>query len=280
MIGQMTLDMPTLDVGALLERSKAERTLDFDLGSIDPLAPETQAFLLDVAELRSRSLFGFKFECSLATSVTQEQATLLGRGGVVLVHLLDAERETVAGPPAYMQQLETVRALFEAGIDVRWNLDFVAATRGDRSTGELLRALDAARNLPPPGFSEEARSLPSAMALQSLDESVSAWREEFRVSALTFARGPGFMRLRDRRPSKGSCRFYTLKGQQADVLRFCTKIRSQAEVVSTFNGIPCEKLAAFLERLVDDGLMVRHDDYYLSLPTRRTLGERWSSEIV
>lgn len=280
MIGQMTFDVSTLDVGTLLERSKAETTLDFDLGEIDPLAPETQAFLLDVAELRSRSLFGFKFECSLSTSVTQQQATLLGRGGVVLAHLIDAKRETEAGPPAYLQQLETVRALFEAGIDVRWSLEFMAAMRGERSTSELLRALDAARNLPPPGLSEEARSLPVAAALKSLDESVSAWRTEFRVSALTFARGPGFMRLRDRRPSKGSCRFYTLKGQQADVLRFCMRIRSQAEVVSAFDGIPYEKLTAFLDRLVNDGLMVRHDDYYLSLPTRRTLGERWSSEIV
>jgi hypothetical protein len=277
----LTLVDQSLDADALVQRARAERKLDFDLGVIDPSAPATEAFFLDMAELRSQSYLGFRFQCAVPTGVTEEQATLLSRGGVISAELLDGSSEdTEHQPPEYLCQLETVRALFEAGIDVRWQVLWSHVMRDPLFEREFLRTCTAASNLPPPSISERFRPDVPPATLARIHSVTTAWAAQFRQSTLTFARGPGFVRVRDRRPSKGGCRFYTLKAQQAEILRFCSRVRTRSEIGHVAEGVPGDKISAFLDRMVMDELIARHGDYYLSLPTRRTLGERWSSEVV
>ena len=277
----LTLVDQALDADTLVQRAQAERKLDFDLGVIDPSAAVTEAFFLDMAELRSQSYLGFRFKCTVPTGVTEEQATLLGRGGVISADLLHSSGEHAEHqPPEYLCQLETVRALFEAGIDVRWQVLWSHLMRDSLFERELLRTWAAASNLPPPSISEQIRRDSPPDTLARIHAVTTAWAAQFRKSTLTFARGPGFVRVRDRRPSKGGCRFYTLKAQQADILRFCSRIRTRSDIGHVAEGVPVDKIAAFLDRMVTDELIARHGKYYLSLPTRRTLGERWSSEVV
>ncbi|MBA2935164.1 hypothetical protein HZF05_13825 [Sphingomonas sp. CGMCC 1.13654] len=277
----LTIVDQALDAGALIQRAQTERKLDFELGVIDPFAPATEAFFLDMAEVRSQSYFGFRFQCTVPTGITEELATLLGRGGVINANLLDSSGEHAEHePPEYLCQLETVRVLYEAGIDVRWQVSWPRVMRDPFFGRELLRTCAAASNLPPPDISEQFRHDVPRDTLTRMQAITTAWGTQFRKSTLTFARGPGFVRIRDRRPSKGGCRFYTLKAQQADILRFCSRLRTRSDIGHFAEGVPDNKVTAFLERMVTDELIARHGNYYLSLPTRRTLGERWSSEVV
>jgi hypothetical protein len=114
--------------------------------------------------------------------------------------------------------------------------------------------------------------------VSALEDAVAAWRDRNVPWTLTYARGPGFMRIFDRRRGPLDWTFIVLNAQQAEFLLFCDEARSLDEVALRAPGTPRDQVRRFLEGLVQRGVVaLTGDRRFLNLAVRRRLEERWAS---
>ena len=88
-----------------------------------------------------------------------------------------------------------------------------------------------------------------------------------------YERGPGFLTLHDNRPLQNGAeiqgRKIVLDEIQSRIYLFCDGIRSFSSIQQMLeNGLAPEETRALLEEFVENGLMFREDDRYLSLAVR------------
>jgi len=295
---EMTLQLAapgTLDINGLLELAASRATLDIELGRLDLSRPDTRRLLKEMAKLRQERYFGLALRGSIGRRVTLEQAALLRDAGVTSVQL--AQPLEPGAPPGAvavaLRQLEAVKLLFEADVQVDWQLERPDDSSAPSVQDHLIGIMAMARHLPPPrefscsGASNEAvweRSTdagrqPRQTAADALEDALQVWRSSFRPCSLTYARGPGFIRIRDRRGAESHWTFVTLTERQADVFLFCRTVRALAEIEAFAPDVPKPHLTRFLASMAARGLVCSIGSFHLSLPIRRRIEERWSSDV-
>jgi hypothetical protein len=273
----------------LLDTASRYRVLRFDLGYLDPAKPVVVAFLKQMAQLRREGLYGFELWCRVSPRIGGDSCRLLKAAGVTQATVdLHAEGDGELGwaTDINSQQIQAVRLLDDAGVKAAW--DFALPTADAASDdASWVSGLAALYHLPPPRgivaipFWE---NLP-ADRVRSLSSAIETWREAFDSSQegpsprrLTYAQGPGFIRIFDRRSGLQNWTFVTLNARQSELFRFCDEGRSLPEIVAAAPEFPEPAVRQFLDLMVERQLMLRSRDgrYYL-LPIRRRLEERWTS---
>lgn len=257
-------------VAELVAAMTQTRALRFRLEDL-PAGGERAAVLDALAVARAEHLWGFELTCELAEVPTDDEALLLREAGVVGVALAPAlGREQPTAARATLQRLAAAKSLSAVGIAVTWQLDSRALSATGAELRELVAACRAARHLPPPERPTEGAG--------ELARAVEDWAATHQARTLTYARGPGFLRVFDRRAEDGTWRFVTLREQQAQVLLRCAQPRSAAELHQELAELGGGELRSLLDALVAKGLAARgDDDHYLALPIRRSIEERWAS---
>jgi len=106
---------------------------------------------------------------------------------------------------------------------------------------------------------------------QPLRDAVERWRAgaEDNFGKLIYRRGPGFIRVTDRRKGPGeSHASYVLQGPEADIYEACDAGMSAAKVLQRLDpghALSLEEVTGFLDTLVEARLMCKLDGKYLSL---------------
>jgi hypothetical protein len=128
---------------------------------------------------------------------------------------------------------------------------------------------------------ESAGAAQPAQARAALQSLLGAWREAHAPDLLTYSRGPGFVRVLDRRFKRASREegkasretVVTLSDKQADIFLFCGEHRPFRAIVERFDGQLSEPaLRKFTEMLVDLRLFYRsRDDRFLALPVHKKI---------
>jgi hypothetical protein len=265
----LRVELAGLDPEGALERIvddiRRHRTTRLDLGAVDAGDAGTTALLAGLAELRREHLYGFAFRCRVAAPLPRAQALLMRAAGVAHVRL-DPPPAGAGALQANARLLEAVKRLHGAGVAVEW--EAVPAAGEEAAVVELFAG---AVHLPPPAESPGEGG-------GALHAALSAWRVEHAPRTLTYARGPGFVRLFDRRRGVRDWTFIALNAVQSEIFLFCEGARSLPEIVASVSGAEPERLRAFLEAMAERRVMSRvGSDAFLSLPVRRTLEERWAS---
>jgi hypothetical protein len=262
-------------VDKMLALAKLYKTLRFHLGEIRFDSDRQKKTLSDLAGLREEHWYGFSFECVLGSWPSSEDAELLERAGVRLVKL-DLSRfepsvitEMDIGD-INLLQIETVRYLFAAGIDVSWRL--LDSGLGLR---EKVDGLSALYHLPSPD-GVIALAPPEESEMGDLIAAIEKWRQSDCRGLLTFAQGPGFIRVFDRR-LKPDWTFINLTSLQTEIFLMCEKTRSFEEIAEAAPETRADKLLAFLNTLIERRVLWGHNNKYLNLSIRRKIEERWAS---
>jgi ribosomal peptide maturation radical SAM protein 1 len=89
-------------------------------------------------------------------------------------------------------------------------------------------------------------------------EMVATWKTNYRPRMLCYRRGPGFVRIADRRGSSENpptARMYTLTGRQADVFLFCDACHTYSDIREQFPDFEEGDLRLFLDQMVSRLLM-------------------------
>ena len=102
---------------------------------------------------------------------------------------------------------------------------------------------------------------------------IDTWRQAFRPDLLTYAAGPGWVRIEDRRTPAGGgaqAQAIVLQGVQAALFRACDSAQLLRDLQTRFEDrADAASVAAFLDRLVELRLMMGDGKHYLSLPLGR-----------
>jgi ribosomal peptide maturation radical SAM protein 1 len=225
-----------------------------------------------LASRRSESFFGFEFGCDVTQVPGTALSGLMREAGIsssTLRLLPSAEDQSPIS--ANLRRVEAVKNLSGAGIEVIWDLDERTVLLDEEDYGSMVAICESARHLPPP-------RLPAGDRTSRTADMVIRWSEQHKPRTLTYARGPGFMRIFDRRLEVGHWRFVCLGDAQADVLLCCDTVKDVATLLAELPDVKESELRRFLNGLVDQEVMCRGPlDQYLALPIRRSIEERWAS---
>jgi hypothetical protein len=256
-------------VDAMLAQIAATTSLHVQLEGFKVGAPASGALLEVLARHRGESLVGSEIACEAGAPPGAPYAELMREAGIC--HCTLAHDFGLPGSPLMvnLRRVEAVRDLSSAGIRVAWELDPRSASLKPEQAASLARMLDAIVHLPPPASAADSGSLAKV-----LDQ----WRAHHVIRTLTFARGPAFMRIFDRRGENDHWRFITLRETQGDILQFCDKVRGMDAINAAFPAFSRVELQRFLDTLVSQRILACSDTGdYLNLVVRRSIEERWAS---
>jgi ribosomal peptide maturation radical SAM protein 1 len=258
----------------LLEVSRRTRSLLFDLGRVDGEEGLDASWFKEFVQWLEKQSVEFEFVCELGRIPTNREATLLREAGIVSAELSDALcASSDCALSAVLTQLGAVRTLDAAGIVAKWRLTARAEFLDGLGRVRLNEIADAARHLPPPEIAAQASPQGVTAAC------VRAWRENYEPRTLTYARGPKFMRVCDRRDNESKTWRYVVLGDWEErVLRRCFRPRT-VEVLRRVTGTAQVALAGFLDNMVAQKIMCRGmQNEYLALPVRRSISDKWMGQ--
>lgn len=279
-------DGPGPDVEALLASARVHRTTRFDLETVDFRDEAVAPFLVEVARLRTDELLGLSFRCRLPANVTAPQAELLGAAGVREA-VLCATAGAVDGGGLHLNahQLAAVRRLHAHDVAADWRLA-LAPGMGGAEADALLELIASPRHLPPPSgvrlpSADFEGEDPGPALVERFRRAIAAWRREHVPWRFTYARGPGFIRIFDRRHAETEWTFIVLHGMQAEIFLRCEGVTTSDELAAEFPDVAADRVGKFLDTLAARGVLGRvGSGAYLALPIRRKVEERWASGDV
>jgi hypothetical protein len=179
-IAPVSLSAGCRAIDALAEAAADHAALRFSVGVFNPNDDATRTALNDLILRRRAGGFDLFLKGSIETALTLEDASFLAQAGFSEISL-GAQVTDVASC------LQTVITLEAAGIAVLWRWPLDTQTTDNLSTASL-------HHLPPPIINADVELLDS-----SLISDLNAWREQHAPRTLTYSRGPGFLRVFDRR---------------------------------------------------------------------------------
>lgn len=250
---------------ALCQQAEVEASLRFDLGFVDLNDPVEVAAVTALAALRSQTLYGFSLRLRAQHAITPDQAKLIATAGVTEVTL--AQVEDAADDPVLqnMLALQSLRALSDQKIATDW-----AVCALEMSQEQIAQLAKTLRHLPPPSRIEHSDAAVAEKAL-------AHWQQTHAPETLAYARGPGFLRILDRRSDARSWRFTVLNELQAQILLACREATRAADLAERFN-LPPENITQLGQTLSEAGLMmISACGTMVTLVPRRQFSERWAS---
>jgi ribosomal peptide maturation radical SAM protein 1 len=264
----------------LLGRARRTAMLRFDLGRISFSRRNPTRVLDELARLRRDEYYGLSFTARVPARLSPPQVIALRNAGVEAVTVQDGgpddgDEESDHTDLSELKKIATVRLLHAAGIRVEWALG-----HGSRGDDGLTGSLAAMHHLPPPSGLRRDRHPSTSTPAPEVGriEAVAQWWQGHRPWTLTYARGPGFVRIFDRRAGEHDWKFISLDEVQSRIFLFCEQVRSFPEIEATVPEVAAEGLLRFLANLVANSLMCRIGrGCYLTLPIRRKSEERWTS---
>jgi hypothetical protein len=269
-------DAAGLTAEQILEAARRHAAVAFDLGVIDPAAPRDQALLSQLAEVRLENGFDFDLRARATLELSKDGAERMRAAGVKSVDFIEEDRPPADNRPGarWLRQLQAMKWAHAADLDVRWSIGFDASAELD-----AWLALDplTLAHLPPPQGGACAFAQAGGQG-EALERRLAEWSARHNVRSLTYARGPGFCRLFDRRASDAEWRFVILSGVQGEVYRFCDATRGFDEIAAQFTQAAPAALRGFLDVLMGQGTLCSDgQDHFQSLAVRRAINERWAS---
>lgn len=263
-----------LTADAVLEQVRLAKDVRFDLGRLELAAAPARALLEGLTEARLSKGYDLDLSCEIGIDLADEEVRRLASAGVARARLAAGQMEK-GFPPLWLRQIDAVRRLHEAAVAPEWCLsvrsDEEAAAVADAPAHSLL-------HLPPPqgldirGYGEGDGSV-------RLRDRIETWRSGHCPRMLTYARGPGFCRILDRREDPRNWRFVEFRGVQAGIFLDCRTARRAAALRDDYGEQNWPAVSAFLERLTELGLVcsTRDRDWFLALAVRRSKNERWTT---
>jgi ribosomal peptide maturation radical SAM protein 1 len=252
----------------------AERTrsLKFTLEGLETEGGINVALLEALAKIRAERLLGFEFACEILGAVGGDVAEKMRAAGISSVRLSAwfgrCEPSALA---ANLQRLSAVKALIAADISATWELDERTWSMSKEERERMIAICGAARHLPGPELKNWIREDP-------VSEAVIRWSTAFRPRSLTYARGPQFVRVLDRRKDDRNWRVISLRGLFAEVLMRCDRPKGASLLHDELRRPTEAEIRGCLESLVEQGIMCEGwNGQYLALPIRRAIEERWAS---
>jgi ribosomal peptide maturation radical SAM protein 1 len=257
------------DLEAIADRT---RSLWFKLVGMETERGIDVALLEALARTRGERLLGFEFACELGTVPTNELAEQMRAAGISSVEVgAVVGRDEPSAIASNLQRIAAVKSLTTAGISVAWGLDERTWSMSTVQREQMVAICHVARHLPSP-------TLGNVNHMGSLAEAVRLWATTYRPRTLTYAQGPEFVRVFDRRKDDRNWRFISLRGVYAEILLGCEKPKDVAVLRSELSGPTETEIRGYLDSLVAQGVMCRgSDDRHLALPIRRATDERWAS---
>lgn len=222
-----------------------------------------------LADARGAGCYGIEISCELDDVPLGRRARRLREAGLCSVALGDRfahhEGDAVL---TNLWRLAAVKSLSAAGIRVEWQLD-ERPWREGQDLQSMIDVLAAVAHLPPPTAEPETAAARAALA---------RWRAAHRERTLTYARGPGFMRIFDRREGEHAWRFISLDDRQAAVLAACETPVQPASIGAGPNAVDAAALGSFLDAMISEKVACRGPaGEVVALPIRRSIEERWAS---
>lgn len=272
---------PKAFVADVLERSWQSRTTQIELGVVDSVERDAAA-LHELAAVRRDGVYSFRLSCAVPSVPDCVDASLLRAAGVWRVRVDPGPSAGDHVPSrgmeaALLERVELVAALEEQGVAASWHLAVTPhASENAHFTAELLASFH--HLTPPVGTWPEVSHAPGVSTLQ---QAVLEWRRNWVPNTLTYGRGPGFVRIYDRRAPAEGVAYIALNGPQAAVFLTAKRASAAEDLAVVAEGVPLETLRSFLGKLVARRLMcLTTSGLYQSLPTRRRMEERWVSGEV
>ena len=237
--------------------------LETDDGGID------RTVLESLADARAERLLSYDLDCELTIVPSAEIAWCMREAGissVVLSEVLGSSEGSAI--LSNLMRIAAAKNLGAADIAVVWQLDPRTEFLGVEQRRQMQAICDASRHIPPPVSG--GADIIAGMAHR--------WSACHKPRSLTYARGPGFLRVFDRRTEEGRWRFISFNDSQGEILLRCSQPKDFGSLLSEVPNTNDLSLRQFLETLVEQNVMCRGlNDHYLALPIRRSIDERWAS---
>ena len=300
--GEMLDSETVLSMAA--ELARRQEPVIVAVGRLDMSDPRDRALLADLARTRRQQLYGVSLTCEVGEEVGRDDAVLLAAAGVSRAQLTTTEETRIGTPEERtLSRLRSVKHLYEVSISVNWSLDG-SLSQPPRAADLLAmcRLCAAAEHLPPPreatlnsgSCGETGHTDAMAVGQYSdngddsvhelesdpetgLRRAVRQWRTGHRPWLVSYARGPRFVRVYDRRQGREKGVFIVLRGRQADLFHELEGEHKSVDQVGHGLGT-CDLRAVhgLMDRLVDHGLAYRSaNNMYQVLIPRRGFHERW-----
>ena len=253
--------------------------LAFDLGEIDVGCSEIMVFLKTLAKSRCENLYSFSLSAAISTEVSRAQVKMLKLAGLRRARIFDeASESALNGHPPDLKRLRAIRRLHEAEIEVAWSLAFRGATVKHSDGEEFEREISKLHHLPPPdSIRFDAPTTTRSASL--VEDALQVWRRQFSPRSLTYARGPNFIRIFDRRPEQSRKKFITLSSIQCSIFDALEDGMSAEGMADDRFDVPKETISAMLEALAAARLTYRSGGSVLGLAVRRRLEESWTYNV-
>jgi ribosomal peptide maturation radical SAM protein 1 len=255
------------DLEALASRT---RSLRFRLDGLEAESGIDPDLLEALARVRGERHLAYEFYCELHSVPGTELAQQMRSAGILSVVLAKSlgENENCT-TVANIHRIAAVKALTTASISVAWELDERTWSMPTEKQQRMVAICQAASHLPPPQLGNVKPAAP-------LGEALRFWKVNYGSRMLTYARGPEFIRVFERRADDRNWRFINLRGVYADVLLHCDQPKTIEALRIKMND-PTDQISVYLDALAAQGLICGSNDQYLALPVRRAIEERWAS---
>jgi hypothetical protein len=268
----------------LLGISQRSQIANFAICLMDLGDACSTAFLSEISRFRQDSFYGLALSASFSvvSPIPLSLVNLCKRAGL---------RDATLLPPIHwsrdhrsmdlnLHQFATVKRMHAAGVELRWGL-FAGDINAVSDAHGLVAWIKTMRHLPPPVCLWTKLGEPTSPDYQEsialIIDAITEWRRAYAPGTLTYASGPGFLKIFDRTGPPGNWRFIQLTTAQADVFRYCDEYRSLSDVSAHMSGISTAKVQALLQTFVQSGIVSCISGRYAALPTRRKMTEHWAS---
>lgn len=279
---------PTVALKYILEVAQRDAVLDVDLGEIDFSSSGATEVLDSLAEIRRDRLFGFRIAGKVRAGLTIEQCSLLQRAGVcrVVVEFIPVDGHHRGSLiELNMENICSAKLLHSLEIDVQWHLCILGGQTYPLCRDELVADISSFRHLPPPNGvisfdprGSDYRERASGEQVVAINQALTHWRTSHVARVLTYARGPGFVRICDKRGGDRNWKFITLRGVNAEIYGFCRYWRKLDDIFNFASALPRERIRDLLHKFIDSDLLAcTGDEYYMATAVRKLLEERWVS---
>lgn len=275
-------------VNEIINYSRANKILNIDLGAISLKEPETISILKDLAQLRRENLWGIRFKCKiLGGEINRSICTLLKEAGVDVVEIDPGDITQEGLLTGNIRQVRAVIILSENDIKASWKIHAISDHRDLVQVKDLLELIKLIYHVYPPegvvyqgSFQGEKESviLVKNKIYKLLSKAIRSWATQYMPARLTYARGPGFVRIFDQRKDKSQWRFIVLRGVQAEVFLLCMNGATLTAITEEHPKVDSGKLKELLNALEEAGIIVHSDKrYFQAIAQRRKLEKRWGS---
>ncbi|WP_293573090.1 DUF5825 family protein [Phaeobacter sp.] len=247
-----------------LREANQAAQLQYNLGTVDLNDPAQAAALVNLAEARLKNLYGFRLKLRIAHTVSTEQAALLASVGAIEVSV-----DPLGSPIGALEDranalsIQSVRALAEQEVTPHWSLSAKALT-----LDEIRAVMTVTLQLPPPSAILNGP--------EGSSEILGQWQKAATPQCCSYARGPGFLRVLDRRQGARDWRFVVLNEAQAQILLTCREAQT-VDSLAAMDVLPVDAINSVLGALQQYGLVLISGDTIVSVVPRRHFSERWAS---